>query len=77
MLFYNSRLHLFLGKLKSKWSGSFLVKKYIYPYGAAYIKNPRKCVTFKVSGQKLKPYLEYQSCEEDTEINLNDPPIIN
>ena len=27
VLLYNSRLHLFPGKLKSKWNGSFVVKK--------------------------------------------------
>lgn len=27
VLLFNSRLHLFLGKLKSKWIGSFLITK--------------------------------------------------
>ena len=27
VLLYNSRLHLFLGKLKSNWNGQFIVKK--------------------------------------------------
>lgn len=30
---YNSRLHLFLGKLKSEWHGPFTVT-IMYPYGA-------------------------------------------
>ena len=70
MLLYNSRLHLFPGKLKSKWSDPFVVKN-LYPHGAVEIENPK---TFKVNGQRIKPYLEYQPCEASTEINLSDPP---
>ena len=33
LLLYNSHLHLFPEKLKSKWSGPFVVK-YVYMYGA-------------------------------------------
>ena len=46
----------------------------MYPYGAVEIENPKGCVTFKVNGQILKPYLEYQQWEVDTEINLSDSP---
>jgi hypothetical protein len=34
VLLYNSRLHLFPGKLRLRWSGPFIVK-HVYPYGAA------------------------------------------
>ena len=34
----------------------------------------RDDVTFKVNGQRLKPYMEYQPCEADTKINLSDSP---
>ena len=73
LLLYNSRLHLFPGKLKSKWNGPFVVKN-VYPYGAVEIENPKAGVTFKVNGQRLKSYLEYQPHEADTEIHLSDPP---
>ena len=73
VLLYNSRLHLFAEKLKSKWNGSFVVKN-VCPYGAVEIENPKDGVTFKVNGQKLKPYMEYQPHEADTEIHLSDPP---
>ena len=53
MLLYNSRLHLFPGKLKSKWSGPFVVKN-VYSHGAIEIENPNNGVTFKVNGQRLK-----------------------
>ena len=69
VLFYNSRLHLFPGKLKPKWIGPFVVKN-VYPYGDVEIENPNDDVTFKVNGQRLKPYLEYQPRETDTKINF-------
>ncbi|XP_052288726.1 uncharacterized protein LOC127899394 isoform X2 [Citrus sinensis] len=76
MLLYNSRFHLFPGKLKSKWSGPFVVKN-VYSYGAIEIENPNNGVTFKVNGQRLKPYLEHHPRDEDTEINLDDPPVLD
>ena len=39
VLLYNSRLHLFLGKLRFKWSGPFVVR-HVYPFGAVNIENP-------------------------------------
>ena len=46
----------------------------MYPYGVLEIENPKDGVTFKVNGQRLKPYMEYQPCEADTKINLSDSP---
>ena len=76
VLLFNSRLHLFPGKLRSRWSGPFIVHT-VFPHGAIEIKDPKNGVTFKVNGQRLKPYLEYQPHGEDTEINLSDPPDLN
>ena len=76
VLLFNSRLHLFPGKLRSRWSGPFIVHT-VFPHGAIEIKDPKNDVTFKVNGQILKPYLEYQPHGEDTEINLSDPPDLN
>jgi len=39
VLLFNSRLTLFPGKLKSKWSGPFLVKD-VKPYGAIELEDP-------------------------------------
>ena len=64
------------GKLRSRWSGLFIVHT-VFPHGAIEIKDPKNGVTFKVNGQRLKPYLEYQPYGEDTEINLSDPPNLN
>ncbi|KAI3459775.1 hypothetical protein Pfo_016438 [Paulownia fortunei] len=64
VLLYNSRLHLFPGKLRSRWSGPFVVKK-VYPYGAIDIENPRNGNIFKVNGQRVKPFLENQFSQEE------------
>jgi hypothetical protein len=57
VLLYNSRLHLFPGKLRSRWTGPFVVKN-VYPYGTVEIENPQNGNIFKVNGQRLKPFLE-------------------
>ena len=54
VLLYNSRLRLFPGKLKSRWSGPFVVRK-VFPYGAVEVEHPEKGI-FKVNGQRLKLY---------------------
>ena len=53
VLLFNSRLKLFPGKLKSKWSGPFIVVQ-VFPYGGVEIMNPEKG-RFKVNAQRLKP----------------------
>ncbi|KAK8499659.1 hypothetical protein V6N12_002131 [Hibiscus sabdariffa] len=55
VLLYNSRLQLFPGKLKSRWSGPFIVQK-VYPHGAVDLRAPDSDVVFKVNGQRLKNY---------------------
>ena len=54
VLLFNSKLKLFPGKLKSRWSGPFMVK-HVYPYGAVEIYD-KPNNSFKVNGQRLKPY---------------------
>ena len=71
VLLYSSRLHLFPGKLHSRWTGPFIVKL-VYPYGAMEIENPDTGKSFKVNGQRLKPFLEHFSPQEHTE-DLVDP----
>jgi len=70
-LLYNSRLHLFPGKLRSRWIGPFIVRSVFY-HGAIEIEDPRNGSTFKVNGQRLKPFLELQSPEVETTL-LEDP----
>ena len=54
VLLFNSRLKLFPGKLKSRWSGPFTVTK-VFSHGGAEISHPEKG-TFTVATQRLKPY---------------------
>ena len=65
VLLYNSRLHMFPGKLRSRWTGLFVVKV-IYPYGAVEIENPDNGKSFKVNGQCLKPFLEHFDRQESS-----------
>ncbi|XP_062114328.1 uncharacterized protein LOC133825392 [Humulus lupulus] len=54
VLLFNSRLKLFLGKLKSRWSGPFTVTK-VFPYEALEIQQGDSSL-FKVNGQRVKHY---------------------
>jgi len=70
VLLYNSRLHLFPGMLKSRWTGPFVVK-IVFPHGAIEIYDPKNDNEFKVNGQRLKSFLESVS-EAGTAIGLFD-----
>ena len=72
VLLYDSKLHLFLGKLKSRWIGPFIVQQ-AYSNGLVDLLNPNDSRVFKVNGQRLKPYVVQQSADRE-EILLRDPP---
>lgn len=55
VLLFNSRLRLFSGKLRSKWSGLFNVVK-VFPHGALELK-AQDGNEFKANGQRVKLYL--------------------
>ena len=55
VLLYNSMLKLFLGKLKSTWSGPYTVLSST-PFGAVTLKT-KFGNKFKVNSQRLKHYL--------------------
>src|SRR3954462_4494231 len=57
VLLYNSRLRLFPEKLKSRWTGPFVIEK-IYPHGAVDLIAPDDGRVFKVNGPHIKPYIE-------------------
>nr|XP_028954741.1 uncharacterized protein LOC103427080 [Malus domestica] len=57
VLLYDSRLRLFPGKLKSRWVGPFKVVQ-TFPHGAVEIESMKNGTSFKVNGQRLKPYLD-------------------
>ena len=71
VLLYNSRLHLFPRKLKSRWTGSFIVNT-VFPHGAIEIYDPTNGNEFKINGQYLKSFLE-SILEADTAMGLFDP----
>ena len=71
VLLYNSSFHLFLGKLKSRWTGSFVVRT-VLPYGAVEIYDTKNGNEFKVNGQRLKIFLESVS-EVNAAMGLFDP----
>nr|GEZ51806.1 reverse transcriptase domain-containing protein [Tanacetum cinerariifolium] len=54
VLLFNSRLKIFSGKLKSRWSGPFTIFE-IYPYGTAKLVHLDGC-NFKVNCHRLKHY---------------------
>ena len=60
VLLFNTRLKLFLSKLRSKWVGLFIVTN-VFPHGAM-IKSLQTNKDFKVNGHRLKPY--YESFQE-------------
>ncbi|XP_070009802.1 uncharacterized protein [Nicotiana sylvestris] len=55
ILLFNSRLRMFPGKLKSKWSGPFEVVG-VTPFGELDLKNKNHEV-FRVNGHRVKHYL--------------------
>ena len=71
VLLYSSRLHIFLGKLRYRWTGPF-IGKVVYPYEAVEIQNPNTEKSFKVNGQFLKPFLYHFNLQENSE-DLVDP----
>nr|GEX29650.1 reverse transcriptase domain-containing protein [Tanacetum cinerariifolium] len=54
VLIFNSRLKIFLGKLKSHWSGPFTITQ-VFPYGTIELSQP-KGPNFKVNGHRVKHY---------------------
>lgn len=57
VLLFHSRLKLFPGKLRSRWTGPFIVTN-VFPHSAVEIQSPNTAKTFKVNGHRLKPFYE-------------------
>nr|GFA50529.1 reverse transcriptase domain-containing protein [Tanacetum cinerariifolium] len=51
---FNSRLKIFLGKLKTRWTGPFTVTQ-VFPYGTVELSSTNG-PNFKVNGHRLKHY---------------------
>ena len=69
---YASKLHLFPGKLKSRWTSPFIIDQ-VYPNGSVNLLNSKDSRVFKVNGQRLKPY-PVQFAIDKKEVPLLDPP---
>ena len=69
---YDPKLHLFPGRLRSRWKGPYIVS-HIFPDGAVEIQDPQSGVTFKVNGQHLKQFLELPSQEDVECLILHEP----
>ena len=62
VLLYNARLHLFPGKLRSRWSGPYIVHR-VFPSGAVEVEDPTNGYISKVNGQRLKQFLDLEGLE--------------
>ncbi|GJZ07341.1 reverse transcriptase domain-containing protein [Tanacetum coccineum] len=69
VLLFNSRLKIFSGKLKSRWSGPFTIVQ-VFPYGIVELSQ-NSGPNFKVNGHRLKHYFggdipteDFPDCEE-------------
>uniref|UniRef100_A0A2N9GTH3 Integrase catalytic domain-containing protein n=1 Tax=Fagus sylvatica TaxID=28930 RepID=A0A2N9GTH3_FAGSY len=70
VLLYDSKLHTFSGKLRTRWDGPYIVKE-VFDYGAVVIEDPRDGRILKVNGQRLRPYLgEVVPAEEIMSLEL-------
>nr|GFB18051.1 reverse transcriptase domain-containing protein [Tanacetum cinerariifolium] len=54
VLLFNSRLKIFSGKLKTRWSGPFTIIK-VFPYGTVELSQANM-PNFKVNGHRIKHY---------------------
>nr|GFA29666.1 reverse transcriptase domain-containing protein [Tanacetum cinerariifolium] len=68
VILFNSRLKIFSGKLKTRWSGPFTIAK-VFPYGRVELSQANG-PNFKVNGHRIKHYfggdvaqLDYPDCE--------------
>ncbi|RVW49882.1 Pro-Pol polyprotein [Vitis vinifera] len=64
VLLYDSKLHIFPGKLRSRRNGPYVVKE-VFPYGTMTIQNPRTGNEFKFNGQRLKHFIERFETQEE------------
>nr|GFA09101.1 reverse transcriptase domain-containing protein [Tanacetum cinerariifolium] len=56
VLLFNSRLKIFYGKLKARWSGPFTITR-VFPYGTIDLSQPNG-PNFKVNGHRVKNYFD-------------------
>jgi hypothetical protein len=72
VLLFNSRLKLFSGKLRSRWTGSYRVQK-VFDHETVKIWS-EKTGAFIVNGHRLKHYRRDEPIEEEIDIFLSNAP---
>ncbi|XP_057775231.1 uncharacterized protein LOC130994213 [Salvia miltiorrhiza] len=70
VLLFNSRLRLFPGKLKSKWSGPFTISQ-VFPNGTIELSKDGG-EPFRVNGQRVKAYYSLDQVHTVDVIDLHD-----
>ena len=71
VLLYDSTLHIFSRKLKSRWIGPFTLHQ-VHSNGVVELLNSNNTRSFKFNGHHLKPFVEPFS-RDKKEINLLEP----
>ena len=69
-MLYDSKLHIFPGKLKSRWMGPFTIHQ-VHWNGVLELLNSNSTGSFKVNGHILKPFEEPFSCDKEKFILLD------
>ncbi|GJV39684.1 reverse transcriptase domain-containing protein [Tanacetum coccineum] len=76
VLLFNSRLKIFSGKLKSRWSGPFTVTQ-VFPYGTVELSQ-NSGPNFKVNGHRIKHYFggdipteDFPDCEDSRACSIH------
>ncbi|GKA22594.1 reverse transcriptase domain-containing protein [Tanacetum coccineum] len=76
VLLFNSRLKIFSGKLKSRWSGPFTIVQ-VFPYGTVELSQ-NSGPNFKVNGHRIKHYFggdipteDFPDCEDSLARSIN------
>ena len=57
VLLYDSKIHIFLGKFRSRWNGPYVFKE-VFPYGIVTIENLKIGNEFKGNGLCLKHFIK-------------------
>ena len=71
VLVYDSKLHLFSGKFKSRWFGPCIIKRDL-GHGAFEVQSSSEGM-FKVNGQRMKHYVVGEKVDsEDAEVTEED-----
>ncbi|RVW77699.1 putative mitochondrial protein [Vitis vinifera] len=72
VLLYDSRLHIFPGKLKSRWIGPFIIHQ-VHPNGVVELLNSKSTDIFKSSSDALSNQVRWPSPQEKARVVDSEP----